>query len=54
LAIEKDFIKFSKAAYECFERENTMTLGLDDFIMATSSEREEAMYLLTRAQGGED
>lgn len=52
LAIEEDFIKFSKAAYDCFEREEKLTLGLDDFIMATASAREEAVYLLTRAQEG--
>ena len=49
-AIEEDFIKFSKAAYECFESEGKLTLGLDDFIMATASEHEEAMYLLSRAR----
>jgi hypothetical protein len=54
LAIEKDFIKYSKVAYECFEKEGTMTLGLDDFIMATSSAREESVYLLTRAQGSDE
>jgi hypothetical protein len=54
LAIEKDFINFSKAAYETFEKENKLTLGLDDFIMATASQREEAVYLLTRAQGKEE
>ncbi len=52
LSIEKDFLNFSKAAYECFENEGKMTLGLDDFIMATASEHEEAIYLLTRAQEG--
>ena len=54
LQIEKDFIKYSKSAYDCFEKEGTMTLGLDDFIMATSSSREEAVYLLTRAQGDDE
>lgn len=52
LAIEKDFIKFSKTVYECFEAEGTMTLGLDDFIMATASKREDAVYLLQQAMGG--
>ncbi len=54
LAIEQDFIKFSKAAYECFEQEGKLTLGLDDFIMATASEREESVYLLTRAMGEDE
>lgn len=49
-AIEKDFLNFSKAAYECFEKEGKLSLGLDDFIMATASEHEEAIYLLTRAK----
>lgn len=53
LAIEQDFIKFSKVAYDHFEKEGVMTLGLDDFIMATASSREESVYLLTRAQGKE-
>lgn len=49
LAIEEDFVKFSKALYECFENEGKMTLGLDDFIMATASQHEESLYLLRRA-----
>jgi len=46
LAAEKDFIKLGSDAYECFEAEGHMTLGLDDFLMATSSKSEEAVYLL--------
>jgi DNA-binding ferritin-like protein len=46
LTIEKDFIKFSKDAYNCFEEEDRLTLGLDDMIMAISSQREESVYLL--------
>jgi hypothetical protein len=46
LAIEKDFIKFSKDAYNCFEEEGKLTLGLDDTIMSIASKREEAVYLL--------
>lgn len=49
LAIEKDFIKFSKDAYNCFEEEGKLTLGLDDMIMAIASKREEAVYLLQQA-----
>ena len=37
LSIEKEFIKFSQAAYNCFEEEGKMTLGLDDMIMAIAS-----------------
>ncbi len=46
LKAERDFIKFSKDAYECFEREGRLTLGLDDMIMAISSKREESVYHL--------
>lgn len=46
LAIEKDFIKFSKDAYNCFEEEGRLTLGLDDMITAISGMREESVYLL--------
>lgn len=46
LAIEKDFIKLSKDAYDCFEKEGKMTLGIDDMIMSISSNREESVYLL--------
>lgn len=49
LAIEKDFLKFSKDAYNCFEDEGRMTLGLDDMIMAIASDREGAVYLLQQA-----
>lgn len=51
LAIEKEFIKFSKSAYECFEKENTLTLGLDDMIMNIASNREESVYLLKQTLG---
>lgn len=46
LAAEKDFLKFSKDAYNCFEEEGNLTLGLDDMIMSIASKREEAVYLL--------
>ncbi len=52
LAAEKDFIKFSKDAYDCFEKEGKMTLGLDDMIMAIASKREEAVYLLQQSLEG--
>lgn len=50
LTVENFFQKLSKSAFDCFENENTMTLGLDDLLMSIASEREEAIYLLTRAQ----
>ena len=46
LAIEKDFIKLSSSAYDCFEDNDTLSLGLDDMIMSISSNREEAVYLI--------
>jgi len=54
LAIEKDFLKFSKDAYNCFETEGKMTLGLDDMIMAIASKREESVYLLQQVLKGKD
>ncbi len=52
LGAERDFIKFSKDAYNCFEDEGKMTLGLDDMIMAIASKCEEAVYLLQQSLDG--
>lgn len=52
LAIEKEFLQFSTAAYDCFEAEEKMTLGLDDMIMAIASNREESVYLLQQSLKG--
>lgn len=49
LEAEKDFLKFSKAAYNAFEDDDKLTLGLDDMIMAIASKREEAVYLLQQS-----
>lgn len=49
LTVEKDFIKFSQDAYNCFEDEEKLTLGLDDMVMAIASQREESVYLLQQA-----
>jgi DNA-binding ferritin-like protein len=46
LEAEKDFLKFSKEAYNAFEDAGSLTLGLDDMIMEIASKREEACYLL--------
>lgn len=46
LEVEKDFLKFSKEAYNTLEDEGTLTLGLDDMLMAIASQREESCYLL--------
>lgn len=48
LKIEKDFIQLCKTAYDCFEEEGKLSLGLDDMIMSISSNREEAVYLLSQ------
>lgn len=48
LEIEKDFIKFSTTAYNCFKQEGKLTKGLDDMIMSVASNREESIYLLSR------
>lgn len=52
LTVEKDFIKFSKDAYNCFEDDGHLTLGLDDMIMAIASKREESVYLLQQVLKG--
>ena len=53
LEAEKDFLKFSKDAYNCFEEEGKLTLGLDDMVMAIASKREEAVYLLQQTLAGD-
>lgn len=52
LSMEKDFLKFSKDAYNCFEDDGKLTLGLDDMVMAIASQREESVYLLQQALKG--
>ena len=52
LAVEKDFIKFSKSAYDCFDIEEKLTLGVDEMIMAIASKREESVYLLQQVLKG--
>lgn len=52
LEAEKDFLKFSKDAYNCFEDEGKLTLGLDDMVMAIASDREGAVYLLQQSLDG--
>jgi len=49
LAIERDFLKYSKKAYDCFEQESKLSLGLDDMIMSIASDREESIYLLQQS-----
>ena len=52
LVAEKDFIKFSRDAYQCFQKEGKLTDGLDDMIMEIASKREEAVYLLQQTHMG--
>ena len=49
LAIEEDIIKLCKDAYVCFEQQDKLTLGLDDMLMSTASNREDAVYLLKQS-----
>lgn len=53
LAVEKDFLKLSTDAYDSFDEEGRLTLGLDDMIMAIASQREESVYLLQQALKGQ-
>ena len=46
LQIEKDFLKFSQNFYDELKRAGTMTLGLDDMIMANANVNETHVYLL--------
>jgi len=50
LTVEKDFIKFCDAAYEGFDSEDTLSLGLDDMIMSIVNSREEACYHLQQTE----
>ena len=46
LQIEKDFLQFSKNIYDEMKSSGELTLGLDDFIMATANAHETNVYLL--------
>lgn len=46
LRIEKDFLKLSQDLYDLLDSSDELTLGLDDFIMATANKHEEFVYLL--------
>jgi DNA-binding ferritin-like protein len=49
LAVEKDFLNFAKEAYNCWEDNDKLTMGLDDLATSISSKSEEACYLLQQA-----
>lgn len=52
LNIEKDFLKLSEDAYECFQNENKLSKGLDDMVMSIASNRETSVYLIQQALKG--
>ena len=49
LAIETDFLKLSQQAFNHFEENDKMTLGLNDAISLIANKREEAIYLLKQS-----
>lgn len=48
LQIEKDFRKLSKEFRECLDKEDNLTLGLDDMLCAISNDRDKHIYMLTQ------
>lgn len=46
LTIEKDFVALSEQLFNEFEKEDVLSLGLDDLICALSNSHETACYLL--------
>ena len=46
LIAEKSFLTFSKQLYDDLKQSDSMSLGLDDMIMAIASEHETFVYLL--------
>lgn len=54
LGIEKDFLKLSREAYDCFDKEGKLieSLGLDDMVMAIASNRETSVYLIQQVLKG--
>lgn len=46
LQIEKDFLALAEEFYSVLKETDALTLGLDDFIMATASAHETFVYLL--------
>lgn len=46
LRAEKNFLKVSQFLYDTLKEAGDLTLGLDDFIMATASASEDRCYLL--------
>lgn len=49
IKIINDFLDYSKFAYNCFEKENKKSMGMDDMIMSIANKQEEHIYLLTQS-----
>jgi DNA-binding ferritin-like protein len=49
LTIEKDFVGFSKQVYDTFDKDGTLSLGLDDMFCQIASNHEGSIYLLQQA-----
>ena len=49
LAVEKDFVAFSKQVYDELDKDGSLTLGIDDMLMAIASNHEGSIYLLQQA-----
>lgn len=49
LNIIKDFLKYSKFAYDCFEQEQKLSLGLDDMLMSIANDQETNIYLIQQS-----
>jgi len=52
LKAEEDFLDLSIKIYDLLEKEDKMTLGLDDMILSIANKREEAVYLLQQTLKG--
>ena len=51
LAAEKQFQALLRRTYDTMSQKKELSLGLDDFLMATASEHEVALYLLGQVKG---
>jgi hypothetical protein len=54
LKIETEFLAFCQKFYDILDKQDSLTLGLDDAIMSVSSSREGAVYLLKQASQESD
>lgn len=49
IKIINDFLDYCKFAYNCFDKENKKSMGMDDMIMSIANKQEEHIYLLTQS-----